>query len=125
MLAGKAFGQAGAYEKIIGKVHFTFDPARAANQHIVDIDKAPRDTAERVRFSADLYALVPKHPSRQRAVLFEERYSNRATYEARVNAAAVALVAQKYLLAGDQAAIVAPAMARWDAVTQGTPLSGR
>jgi hypothetical protein len=55
----------------------------------------------------------------------EERYSDRATYQARVNAATADLVAQKYLLAEDQAAIVARAMARWDAVTQGTPLSGR
>ena len=34
-------------------------------------------------------------------------------------------VAQKYFLAEDQADIVARAMARWDAVTQGTPLAGK
>jgi Alpha/beta hydrolase domain len=55
----------------------------------------------------------------------EGRYSDRATYQARVNAAAADLIAQKYLLAEDQAAIVARAMARWDSAIQGTPLAGR
>jgi hypothetical protein len=54
----------------------------------------------------------------------EERYSDRATYQTRVNAAAAQLVSQRYLLPEDQAAIVARAMARWDAATQGTPLAG-
>jgi hypothetical protein len=55
----------------------------------------------------------------------EERYTDRATYETRVNAAAADLVSQRYLLAEDQAGIVARAMTRWDAATQGTPLAGR
>jgi hypothetical protein len=55
----------------------------------------------------------------------EERYPDRTSYLARVNAAAAELVAQRYLLAADQAAVVARAMARWDAVTQGTPLAAR
>src|SRR5919204_4923350 len=64
VLAGKSFGDVGAYEKIIGKVYFAVDPASPANQRIVDIDKAPRDSAGRVQFSADLYVLVPKDPAR-------------------------------------------------------------
>jgi hypothetical protein len=40
VLAGKSFGNAGAYEKVIGKVHFAVDPASAANQRIVDINNA-------------------------------------------------------------------------------------
>ena len=72
VLAGKSFGDAGSYEKIIGKVHFAIDPASPANRRIVDIDKAPRDSAGRVRFSADLYALVPKESARGNgAVLFD------------------------------------------------------
>jgi hypothetical protein len=55
----------------------------------------------------------------------EERYADRASYLARVTTAATDLVSQRYLLAEDQAAIVARAMARWDAATQGTPLTGR
>ena len=72
VLAGKSFGDAGSYEKIIGKVHFAIDPASPANRRIVDIDKAPRDSAGWVRFSADLYVLVPKEPARGNgAVLFD------------------------------------------------------
>jgi hypothetical protein len=72
VLDGKSFGDVGAYEKIIGKVRFAVDPASPANQRVVDIDKAPRDSAGRVRFSADLYVLVPKDPGRGNgAVLFD------------------------------------------------------
>ena len=60
ILAGKPFGAAGAYEKIVGKVFFSVDPAHPRNKAIVDLDKAPRDAAGRVTFSADLYILVPK-----------------------------------------------------------------
>jgi Alpha/beta hydrolase domain len=72
VLGGKPFGDAGAYEKIIGKVHFAVDPASPANQRIVDINKASRDSAGRVRFSADLCVLVPKEMTRANgAVLFD------------------------------------------------------
>jgi hypothetical protein len=60
VLGGKAFGTVGAYEKIVGKVNFALDPSLPANRPIVDLDKAPRDGARHVIFSADLYALVPK-----------------------------------------------------------------
>jgi hypothetical protein len=39
VLEGKAFGDAGAYEKVIGKVHFKVNPTEAANRLIVDLDK--------------------------------------------------------------------------------------
>src|SRR6266853_5397927 len=68
VLGGKAFGAAGAYEKIVGTVVFALDPAHPANKAIVDIDKAPRDAAGRVTFSADLYALVPKDAARGNGV---------------------------------------------------------
>src|SRR6202021_1661385 len=64
VLGGKPFGAAGSYEKIVGKVFFALDPTLPANRPIVDIDKAPRDAAGRVAFSADLYALVPKESAR-------------------------------------------------------------
>jgi hypothetical protein len=64
VLGGKPFGAAGAYQKIVGTVYFSVDPANPANAAIVDIDKAPRDASGRVTFSADLYALVPKDASR-------------------------------------------------------------
>src|SRR5262245_32872975 len=60
VLGGRSFGDTGPYEKIVGKVFFAVDPNDPANKHIVDIDKAARDAAGRVSFSADLYALIPK-----------------------------------------------------------------
>src|SRR5262245_29707014 len=60
ILAGKPFGASGAYEKIVGKVFFSVDPAHPRNKAIVDLDRAPRDAAGRVTFSADLYVLAPK-----------------------------------------------------------------
>src|SRR5262249_50461771 len=68
ILAGKPFGAAGAYEKIVGKVFFSVDPAHPRNKAIVDLDKAPRDAAGRVTFSADLYILVPKDAGRGNGV---------------------------------------------------------
>ena len=68
VLGGKPFGAAGAYEKIVGKVFFALDPTLPANRPIVDIDKAPRDAAGRVAFSADLFALVPKESARGNGV---------------------------------------------------------
>jgi hypothetical protein len=59
VLDGKSFGSAGAYQKLIGRVFFAVDPNHPRNKAIVDLDKAPRDAAGRVEFSADLYVLAP------------------------------------------------------------------
>jgi hypothetical protein len=64
VLDGKPFGASGAYEKIVGKVFFSVDPAHPRNKAIVDLDKAPRDADGRVTFSADLYVLAPKDAAR-------------------------------------------------------------
>jgi hypothetical protein len=69
---GRPFGNAGAYERIIGKVFFAVDPANLHNRQIVDLDKAPRNAQGEVEFSADLYMLKPKDMSKgNQAVLFE------------------------------------------------------
>jgi Alpha/beta hydrolase domain len=69
---GNAFGSAGAYERIIGRVYFTVNPANLHNRQIVDLDKAPRNSKGEVEFSADLYLLKPKDMSKGNgAVLFE------------------------------------------------------
>jgi hypothetical protein len=69
---GKPFGSVGAYEKIIGRVHFAVDPANLHNRQIVDLDKAPRNAHGEVEFSADLYLLKPKDMAKgNQAVLFE------------------------------------------------------
>jgi hypothetical protein len=49
-----------AYEKIFGTIHFAVDPKDPRNAVIVDIDKAPKNAAGKVEFSADLYILKPK-----------------------------------------------------------------
>jgi hypothetical protein len=51
------------YEKIVGKVYFAVDPRLPGNARIVDIDRAPRNAAGQVEFSADLYVLRPKNGS--------------------------------------------------------------
>jgi hypothetical protein len=70
ILEGKPFGASGAYEKIVGTVFFSVDPAHPRNSAIVDLDKAPRDAAGRVTFSADLYVLAPKDAARGNGVAF-------------------------------------------------------
>lgn len=69
VLAGKAFGDAGPYEMLVGTVHFAVDPSHPRNRVIADIDTAPRNAAGRVEFSADLHILKPSDPSRGNGVL--------------------------------------------------------
>ncbi len=69
---GHAFGLAGAYEKILGRVYFAVNPDNLHNKLIVDLDKAPRNTQGEVEFSADLYLLKPKDMNKgNNSVLFE------------------------------------------------------
>src|SRR5262245_37679645 len=68
VLAGKAFGAAGAYEKLVGKVYFAIDPKNEHNKIIVDLDKAPNNSQGKVEFSADLFILRPKDPAKGNGV---------------------------------------------------------
>jgi hypothetical protein len=52
------------YERIDGQLHFAVDPSHVANSRIVDLDKAPRDAAGKVRFWADFLLLQPRDASR-------------------------------------------------------------
>ena len=70
VLAGKAFGAAGPYEKLHGKAYFAVDPANPRNQVIADLDLAPRNRDGKVEFSADLFILKPKDPARGNGVVF-------------------------------------------------------
>ena len=76
VLAGKAFGAAGPYERLSGRIYFTVDPRNTVNQIIADIDKAPRNAAGQVEFSSDFYLIKPKDPSRGNGTLLYE-VSNR------------------------------------------------
>lgn len=72
VLGGKSFGSTGPYERLIGKAYFAVDPKNPANRIISDIDKAPRNQAGLVEFSADLYILKPRDPAHGNgAALFE------------------------------------------------------
>jgi alpha/beta hydrolase family protein len=72
VLGGKPFGTAGAYEKLVGKVYFAVDPNNLHNRIIADLDKAPKNAQGKVEFSADLFILRPKDPSRSNgALLFD------------------------------------------------------
>ena len=70
VLNGKAFGAAGPYEKLSGKVYFAVDPNNAHNKIIADVDKAPKNSQGKVEFSADLFILRPKDPTRGNGVAF-------------------------------------------------------
>jgi len=69
VLGGKAFGPAGAYEKLTGKVYFAVTPDNPHNQVIADLDKAPRNAQGKVEFSSDLFVIKPKDPSHGNGVL--------------------------------------------------------
>ena len=70
VLAGKAFGSAGPYEKLVGKVYFAVDPNNPHNKIIVDLDKAPKNAQGKVEFSSDLYIVKPKDSSKGNGVVF-------------------------------------------------------
>jgi hypothetical protein len=66
---GAAFGNAGAYELLTGRIHFAVDPNNARNKAVVDIDKAPRNAAGKVELSADISILKPKDAAKGNGTL--------------------------------------------------------
>ncbi|MGH9139881.1 MAG: alpha/beta hydrolase domain-containing protein [Vicinamibacterales bacterium] len=72
ILDGRAFGAAGPYEKLVGKVDFGLDPALPPNGEIVDLKLAPRNARGEVEASADFYMLKPVDPRRGNGRLFYE-----------------------------------------------------
>jgi len=56
---GAAFGDTGAYEKIVGRFHGELDPQAKLNSEIVDLDKGPRNARGRVEYTADFFILKP------------------------------------------------------------------
>jgi hypothetical protein len=92
VLDGQPFGNAGAYERIVGKAYFAADPKLAANQIICDIDQAPRNENGQVEFSADVYVLKPRDPKfGNGAVLFEVSNRGRKGMLGMYNRAAASL----------------------------------
>src|SRR3954468_15165739 len=72
VLDGRAFGAAGAYEKLVGKVDFALDPMLPRNGDIIDLGLAPRNARGEVEASADFYMLKPVDPRRGNGRLFYE-----------------------------------------------------
>jgi Alpha/beta hydrolase domain len=61
VLSGKAFGDAGAYERIIGQIYFSVAVANPHNQRIVDLKNAVNLRNGEVEFTANFMALRPKN----------------------------------------------------------------
>jgi hypothetical protein len=67
--SGEASGGASAYELVAGKIRFAADPSNARNHVIVGLDKAPRNAARKVEFSADIAILRPKDSAKANGTL--------------------------------------------------------
>ena len=64
VLDGKPFGDAGAYERITGRVYFSLPIANPHNRRIVDLGNAVNLKNGEVEFSSDFVAIRPKDPRR-------------------------------------------------------------
>jgi hypothetical protein len=64
VLNGKVFGDAGAYERITGRVYFSLAVANPHNRRIVDLSNAVNLKDGEVEFSADFIAIRPKDPKK-------------------------------------------------------------
>ena len=59
VLNGKTFGDAGAYERITGRIYFALPIANPHNQRIVDLRNAVNLKNGEVEFSSDFIAFRP------------------------------------------------------------------
>ena len=69
---GMGFGEAGAYERVVGFARGEIDPADPANADIADIALAPRNTRGQVEYRTDLFILRPRDPARGSGTLLYE-----------------------------------------------------
>jgi Alpha/beta hydrolase domain len=72
VLNGKAFDDAGGYERITGRVYFSLAVANARNRRIVDLDKAVNLKNGEVEFSSDFIAIRPKDPKKSNGAMLLE-----------------------------------------------------
>jgi hypothetical protein len=68
--AGQAFGQAGPYERISGRMFLEVDPQAYANERIADLRLAPVNARGKVEFWSDFFLLKPVDPTRGNRRLF-------------------------------------------------------
>jgi Alpha/beta hydrolase domain len=64
ILNGKTFGDAGAYERITGRIYFSLSVANPHNQRIVDLANAVNLQNGEVEFSSDFLIIRPKDASK-------------------------------------------------------------
>jgi hypothetical protein len=69
---GRAFGDAGAYERVIGTATGEVDPHGAQNRGIANLDQAPRNAAGRVAYETDFFILRPVEAARGNGRLLYE-----------------------------------------------------
>jgi hypothetical protein len=69
---GAAFGEVGAYVKVVGVAHGELDPAAIANRAIVNVERAPRNARGLVEYALDFYIMRPADPLKgNRTLLYE------------------------------------------------------
>jgi hypothetical protein len=61
---GAAFGDSGAYERVIGVATGEVDPKSPQNKGIALIDKAPLNAKGKVEYATDFFILRPKDPAK-------------------------------------------------------------
>ena len=66
---GAAFGETGAYERVVGRVLGELDPNAPANTIIQDIGLAPRNAHGMVEYTTDLDLIRPANPAKSNNVL--------------------------------------------------------
>jgi hypothetical protein len=64
LLHGRSFGDAGPYERIVGRVYISLAVANEDNRRIVDLANAINLKNGEVEFCADFVAIKPKDPSK-------------------------------------------------------------
>jgi len=78
---GESFGNAGAYERLAGKIRLAVDPAAPPSRGIVDLDKAPRTSDGLVECAADFTILKPVDMTKGSRRLFYD-WGNRGNIRA-------------------------------------------
>lgn len=65
---GRGFGTAGAYERLVGRVFYAFDPSNPHDRQIVDLALAPRNATGEVEAWGEIVILRPVESSRASGV---------------------------------------------------------
>src|SRR5260370_40722220 len=69
VLAGKSFGAAGPYERLVGTAYFSVDPKLPANQVVCDIHKAPPNASSLEQSSSATSVVNPAKPKTENATV--------------------------------------------------------